>query len=49
MPKDCKMTELIGLADYPDIDEVLELQKKYHIASVKEEDRPNGFVTTLIT
>ena len=43
------MTELISVADYPDIDEVLELQKKYHIASIKEEDRPSGFVTTLIT
>ncbi len=43
------MTELISVADYSDIDEVLELQGKYHIASVKEEDRPGGFVTTLIT
>jgi hypothetical protein len=43
------MAELIGVADYSDIDEVLALQRKYHIGSIKEEDRPNGFVTTLIT
>jgi hypothetical protein len=39
----------ISVADCLDIDEVLELQKKYHIASIKEEDKPSGFVTTLFT
>jgi hypothetical protein len=39
----------ISVAECRDIDEVLELQKKYHIASIKEEDKPSGFVTTLFT
>ena len=28
---------------------VSELQKKYHISSIREEDKPDGFVTTLFT
>ena len=39
----------VSIADYSDIDEVLELQNKYHIASINEEDKPSGFVTTLFT
>ena len=32
-----------------DIDNVLELQKKYHIHTILPEDKPDGFVTTLFT
>ncbi len=32
-----------------DIPEIQELQKKYHVATILEEDRPDGFVTTLFT
>ena len=39
----------ISVADCLDIDEVLELQKKYHIASIEEGDKQSGFVTTLFT
>jgi len=39
----------ISVANCLDIDDVLELQKKYHIASIKEEDKSSGFVTTLFT
>lgn len=30
-----------------DIHGVSELQKKYHISTIREEDKPDGFVTTL--
>lgn len=39
----------ISVAQLSDIDDVLELQKKYHVASIAEEDRSSGFVTTLFT
>jgi len=32
-----------------DIPAISELQKKYHIATISEEDKPDGFVTTLFT
>ena len=32
-----------------DIPKVQSLQQKYHIASIREEDKKNGFVTTLFT
>ncbi|MEA4870536.1 hypothetical protein SDC9_147032 [bioreactor metagenome] len=32
-----------------DIPKIEELQKKYHIAFISEEDKKNGFVTTLFT
>ena len=39
----------VTVADYSDIDDVLELQSKYHIASINEEDKASGFVTTAFT
>ena len=39
----------ISVAELSDIAEVLELQSKYHIASINEEDKPSGFVTTAFT
>lgn len=32
-----------------DIPQIMELQKKYHVLTISEEDKPNGFVTTLFT
>lgn len=32
-----------------DIEKIMELQKKYHVSTISEEDKPNGFVTTLFT
>ncbi len=39
----------IRVARVSDIDDVLELHYKYHIASIKEEDKASGFVTTPFT
>jgi hypothetical protein len=39
----------ISVAEASDIDEVIALQGKYHIASIDEQDRSSGFVTTLFT
>lgn len=36
-------------ATFKDIPAVSELQQKYHISTVSEEDKPDGFVTTLFT
>ena len=36
-------------ATFEDINGVSELQKKYHISTISEEDIPDGFVTTLFT
>ncbi|MBN2618288.1 MAG: hypothetical protein JXR64_08270 [Spirochaetales bacterium] len=36
------------LATYNDIDNVLELHKKYHIDTIKPEDKADGFITTLL-
>jgi len=36
-------------ATVQDIHKVSELQKKYHISTISEEDKPNGFVTTLFS
>ncbi len=44
-PIDLKM----NVATLADIDDVLALQSKYHIASIAEEDKSSGFVTTLFT
>jgi len=34
-------------ATLQDIDEVSELQQLYHVSTISEDDRPDGFVTTL--
>ena len=39
----------ISVAQFSDIDAVLELQKKYHVASIADADKSSGFVTTLFT
>ena len=39
----------ITVASPTDIDDVVALQEKYHINSVRDEDRSSGFVTTLFT
>lgn len=36
-------------ATVADIPAINELQKKYHVSTISDEDRPNGFVTTLFT
>jgi len=36
-------------ASVEDIPAIEELQKKYHVSSIKEEDKADGFVTTLFT
>jgi len=36
-------------ANLNDIYKVSQLQKKYHISTISEEDKPEGFVTTLFT
>lgn len=36
-------------ATLEDIPAVAELQKKYHVSTISDEDRPDGFVTTLFT
>ena len=45
--KDLRTT--VAVAELSDIDEVIELQSKYHIASIAPEDKSSGFVTTLFT
>ena len=32
-----------------DIPAILELQKKYHVLTISEEDKPDGFVATLFS
>lgn len=36
-------------ATLEDIPAIAELQKKYHVLTISEEDKPDGFVTTLFT
>ena len=36
-------------ATLEDITAILELQKKYHISTIREEDKADGFVTTFFT
>lgn len=36
-------------ATLEDIEQVSELQQLYHVSTISEEDRPDGFVTTLFT
>ncbi|MEA4938118.1 MAG: GNAT family acetyltransferase [Christensenella sp.] len=36
-------------ATIADIPQLQELQQKYHVSSIREEDKKNGFVTTLFT
>ncbi|SET34968.1 hypothetical protein SAMN05660297_02144 [Natronincola peptidivorans] len=36
-------------ATLKDIPSISELQQKYHVSTISDEDRPNGFVTTLFT
>ncbi|MDR7869326.1 MAG: GNAT family acetyltransferase [Tissierellaceae bacterium] len=36
-------------ATIEDIPAIGELQKKYHVSTISEEDKPDGFVTTLFT
>ncbi|MDY0257398.1 MULTISPECIES: GNAT family acetyltransferase [Gudongella] len=36
-------------AEFKDIPLISELQKKYHVLTISDEDKPNGFVTTLFT
>jgi hypothetical protein len=36
-------------AEFADIPAILELQKKYHVATISDLDKPDGFVTTLFT
>ncbi|MFM9279600.1 GNAT family N-acetyltransferase [Paenibacillus jiagnxiensis] len=36
-------------ATVDDISAIVELQKKYHITTISENDKPDGFVTTLFT
>ena len=36
-------------AELKDIPGVSLLQQKYHVSTISEEDRPDGFVTTLFT
>ncbi|NLY09821.1 MAG: GNAT family acetyltransferase [Tissierellia bacterium] len=40
---------IYSVAEISDIEELLELQKRYHVNTISEEDRPQGFVTTLFT
>lgn len=37
------------VATFEDLDQVEELQKKYHVDTISEEDKKDGFVTTLFT
>lgn len=37
------------LATKDDLDQVHDLQKRYHVSTISDEDRPDGFVTTLFT
>ena len=37
------------MATFEDISEVEKLQEKYHVSTISDEDRPDGFVTTLFT
>jgi hypothetical protein len=39
----------LAVAELSDIDEVIALQSRYHIASIAPEDKSSGFVTTLFT
>src|SRR5699024_6441673 len=36
-------------ATIEDIPAISKLQEKYHVSTISDEDRPNGFVTTLFT
>lgn len=36
-------------AQKSDVKGIYELQSQYHVASIREEDKPHGFVTTLFT
>ncbi len=36
------------LATKDDLEQVHELQKRYHVSTISDEDRPDGFVTTLL-
>ena len=36
-------------ATIADIPQLQALQQKYHVSSIREEDKKNGFVTTLFT
>lgn len=36
-------------ATFEDIPEIKKLQLKYHVSTISDEDRPDGFVTTLFT
>ena len=40
---------IITQARFEDIDSLLELHKKYHVSTVSEEDKPDGFITTDFT
>lgn len=45
-----KATEMkISVAELSDIDDVMELQSRYHVASISAQDKPSGFVTTLFS
>lgn len=45
-----KATEMtISVAELSDIDDVMALQSRYHIASISAEDKSSGFVTTLFS
>ncbi|HNZ63534.1 MAG TPA: GNAT family acetyltransferase [Bacillota bacterium] len=37
------------LADLQDIPRVEEIQQRYHVSTIADEDKPDGFVTTLFT
>ena len=37
------------LATKADLDQVHRLQERYHVSTISDEDRPDGFVTTLFT
>ncbi|WNO10360.1 hypothetical protein [Teredinibacter sp. KSP-S5-2] len=39
----------LKLAEHSDLDQVIDLQRKYHVNSVSEEDKKDGFVTTEFT
>ncbi|MDX5626651.1 MULTISPECIES: GNAT family acetyltransferase [unclassified Brenneria] len=39
----------LAVANITDIDAIMTLHKKYHVHSIKEDDKTDGFVTTLLT
>lgn len=43
------MDVIYRLAEEKDLDEVFALQQRYHVDTISEEDKPDGFVTTLFT